>query len=386
MSFSRYLSKLAALINSDGTVPTAAIQDSAITTAKIATGAVATVDLADGAVTTIKIADANVTTAKIADANVTTAKIADANVTNAKIANSAVTYAKIQNVTAGRLLGRDTSGAGVVQELPIQVDANGNVAAGGAPSAWGTLRGFQVGLANFSGVVGSQGAWISSNAFYNGSSWIYQSSSQATFYNQQNGAHTWQIAPSGTAGNPITFTQAMTLDASNNLSLASGNIYTAVNSGVFFTGSVGSFGTGVYGTSTNHLALAAGGSERARIDPSGNFLFNSGYGSVATAYGCRAWVNFNGTGTVAINASGNVSSITDNGVGDYTVNFSTAISDTNYATLVSHSRDAGGNPPTPVSTQNISGTSTKTTSAVRVGAGGNAGAYDPTQVSAAIFR
>jgi hypothetical protein len=45
---------------------------------------------------------------------------------------------------------------------------------------------------------------------------------------------------------------------------------------------------------------------------------------------CRAWVNFNGTGTVAINASGNVSSITDNGVGLYTVNFTTALADTNY--------------------------------------------------------
>ena len=45
----------------------------------------------------------------------------------------------------------------------------------------------------------------------------------------------------------------------------------------------------------------------------------------APLYMCRAWVNFNGTGTVAINASGNVSSITDNGVGDYTVNYTTAL-------------------------------------------------------------
>lgn len=46
---------------------------------------------------------------------------------------------------------------------------------------------------------------------------------------------------------------------------------------------------------------------------------------------CRAWVNFNGTGTVAIRASGNVSSITDNGEGDYTVNFTNAMPDANYA-------------------------------------------------------
>ena len=47
-------------------------------------------------------------------------------------------------------------------------------------------------------------------------------------------------------------------------------------------------------------------------------------------YKCRAWVNFDGTGTVAIRASGNVSSITDNGTGDYTVNLSTAMVDTNF--------------------------------------------------------
>ncbi len=48
-------------------------------------------------------------------------------------------------------------------------------------------------------------------------------------------------------------------------------------------------------------------------------------------YTAKAWVNFNGIGTVAIRASGNVSSITDNGTGDYTVNFTTAMVDANYA-------------------------------------------------------
>jgi hypothetical protein len=50
---------------------------------------------------------------------------------------------------------------------------------------------------------------------------------------------------------------------------------------------------------------------------------------------CRAWVNFNGTGTVAIRQSFNVSSITDNGTGDYTVNFSTAMPDADYAFVAS---------------------------------------------------
>jgi hypothetical protein len=84
------------------------------------------------------------------------------------------------------------------------------------------------------------------------------------------------------------------------------------------------------------LAFNTGGTtERMRLDTSGNLLFNSGYGSVATAYGCRAWVNFNGTGTIAIRGSGNVSSITDGGTGQYTVNFTTAMPDANYAVNLS---------------------------------------------------
>jgi hypothetical protein len=81
------------------------------------------------------------------------------------------------------------------------------------------------------------------------------------------------------------------------------------------------------------MTRPSGGSitEQMRITSGGLLQFNSGYGSVATAFGCRAWVNFNGTGTVSIRASGNVSSITDNGTGDYTVNFTTALTDANYS-------------------------------------------------------
>ncbi len=66
-------------------------------------------------------------------------------------------------------------------------------------------------------------------------------------------------------------------------------------------------------------------------------------GNVGTApvYAARAWVNFNGTGTVAIRASGNVSSITDNGTGNYTVNFTTAMSDANYAASVIYTAGIG---------------------------------------------
>jgi hypothetical protein len=70
---------------------------------------------------------------------------------------------------------------------------------------------------------------------------------------------------------------------------------------------------------------------------------NAGYGSNAAAYGCRAWVNFNGTGTVAIRESANVSSITDNGVGNYTVNFTTAMVDANYSISATANLNVSGN-------------------------------------------
>jgi hypothetical protein len=65
---------------------------------------------------------------------------------------------------------------------------------------------------------------------------------------------------------------------------------------------------------------------------SGNINFNGWLNDDGSEnYKCRAWVNFDGTGTVAIRSSGNVSSITDNGTGNYTINFATALPDANYA-------------------------------------------------------
>jgi uncharacterized protein (AIM24 family) len=103
---------------------------------------------------------------------------------------------------------------------------------------------------------------------------------------------------------------------------------TASAPAITFTGDTN---TGIYSPGADRIGFAEGGTQVGEFDASGNFLFNSGYGSVAIAYGCRAWVNFDGTGTVAIRQSGNVSSITDNGTGDYTVNMTNALTDADYA-------------------------------------------------------
>lgn len=89
--------------------------------------------------------------------------------------------------------------------------------------------------------------------------------------------------------------------------------------------------TGANTASDRTITVPAADGNMLYSDSSGNAQINSGYGSLATGYVARAWVNFNGTGTVAIRASGNVSSITDLGVGDYQVNLTTAMPDVNYA-------------------------------------------------------
>ena len=108
-------------------------------------------------------------------------------------------------------------------------------------------------------------------------------------------------------------------------------------------------------------------------------------GNVGTApvYAARAWVNFNGTGTVAIRASGNVSSITDNGTGDYTVNFTTAMADANYSAVGT----AGFSTASRLYILQSQYAAAPTTSALRLTvAGDTSTALDPDFVNIAIFR
>ena len=129
------------------------------------------------------------------------------------------------------------------------------------------------------------------------------------------------------------------------------------------------------------FTLPSATSKAAYADSSDNLQVNSGYGSYATGYVARAWVNFNGTGTVAIRASGNVSSITDNGTGDYTVNFTTAMPDADYA----FSGAAG----TPAAAFSIVSNRTvaQTSSALRIGTYTDAGSLqDNSYVLLSIFR
>ena len=148
----------------------------------------------------------------------------------------------------------------------------------------------------------------------------------------------------------------------------------------------GDLNTGVYFPGADRIGFATGGSQRGEFDASGNFQFNSGYGSVATAYGCRAWVNFNGTSTVAIRASGNVTSITDNGTGDYTVNFSTAITDANYS-FVAFCKTSSGAQNRTAFANGDNGNTTQSTSSYRFYTTTLAGTPTDTDfINVAVFR
>jgi hypothetical protein len=147
--------------------------------------------------------------------------------------------------------------------------------------------------------------------------------------------------------------------------------------------------TGVFYPAANQVAIATGGVQRVLVNASGaitstagatfagTLSFDSGYGSAAVAYGCRAWVNFDGTGTVAIRASGNVTSITDNGTGLYTINFTTALPDTNYAISGLCLTEA----------RYVSELGTRTTSSVQVVvANATPSRFDNSIVMVAVFR
>jgi len=194
----------------------------------------------------------------------------------------------------------------------MRLDSSGNLGLGVTPSAWGSgTKAFQLPGGS---VWSFTSAYIDviQNGFYNGTNNIYSSTAAASFYRQNAGAHSWFNAPSGTAGNAITFTQAMTLDASGNLGIGTTSPTTrltvsgtttintatdataglvvktfgtsggtqpianfqrsdaAVNLQIGFNGVTGD---SFFGTTTNHnLYFISNNTERMRIDTSGNLM------------------------------------------------------------------------------------------------------------------
>jgi hypothetical protein len=132
---------------------------------------------------------------------------------------------------------------------------------------------------------------------------------------------------------------------------------------------------------TNPLKIRDdGGTTQGEFDQSGNFKFNSGYGSAATAYGCRAWVKTDDNSNTSVDGSANISSVTDGGTGIATFNFSTSMPDANYCVTTAGSQNVGtyvrhAFVRTPLSTTSF----TVDTDALN-------GYYDGARIMAAVFR
>ena len=203
----------------------------------------------------------------------------------------------------------------------MRVDSSGNVGIGVTPSAWATVvPAIQVGgggsfiAAQGSGSANSDSIYIGTNAHFDGTDWKYKETNNASYFLQANGQHRFFTAPSGTAGNAITFTQAMTLDASGNLypDTSAQTLGTSAKRwGTVFATSlsdgadqlVGSSGTTVrfgYGSGWTALAFATGGTERARILSTGEFLVGK-TGSTTADVGCELRGDGIGTFTVTSN-------------------------------------------------------------------------------------
>ena len=223
-----------------------------------------------------------------------------------------------------------------------------NLGVGVTPSAWGTgasVKGFQLPGVSLWG-YGNTNAYLSANAYYNGTNRIYTTSAYASEYAQSGGTHIWFNAPSGTAGNAISFTQAMTLDASGNLGVgttspAVSGINTTINvkspnsSGSAYLLAQSSDGGSSIGllsgnSSSDQAAIIyqtalrfgtasgvgiSGFTERMRIDSSGNLLVGLTSDTTTPASGLEITPN-NGASQIRIGH------LTGTATGNYYASFS----------------------------------------------------------------
>ena len=197
--------------------------------------------------------------------------------------------------------GSGTAGNTISFTQSMTLDGSGNLGLGVTPSAWSLLKGLQTVGGGFFG-SNSNSTFVGANWYYDGAN-KYMANGFASRYITESGTHAWYNAPSGTAGNAITFTQAMTLDASGNLLVGTTTspsysgyntlvLNSATNGGLLDIQVAGSRIGSLQAGSSTELRLFAntsvvttlygGGSERARIDTSGNLLVGTTNSNPAT--------------------------------------------------------------------------------------------------------
>jgi hypothetical protein len=216
--------------------------------------------------------------------------------------------------TGGLIINTTAASAGgplIVQDNGterLRIDSSGNLGLGVTPSAWlSSVKALQITSALSLFGNGANNAIIGNNWYLNSSDqFIYNSSIAASYYRQLSGAHSWHTAPSGTAGNAISFTQAMTLDASGQLLVGTttaasrvtvnlSGAYDGITLRTTNEGPIGLFGMVAPGTNNdiaigtlgaNNLRFFTNGTanERARITSGGNFGIGTTSPTVITNY------------------------------------------------------------------------------------------------------
>jgi hypothetical protein len=171
----------------------------------------------------------------------------------------------------------------------LRIDSAGNLGLGVTSSAWTTFTSaLEVPGGALAGISANQvGVW--QNCFYNSSSFKYKSTAGATLYQQAGSTHVWYNAASGTAGDPISFTQAMTLDASGNVGIgqaSDGDKLHVLGQGFFedtrangvgiqINGGSGSEFAHIGVSASNPLTFQTADTERMRIASNGHVLVNT---------------------------------------------------------------------------------------------------------------
>ena len=200
-----------------------------------------------------------------------------------------------------------TDSAAAAQRLVV--DTSGNMGLGVTPSAWGaSAKALQIlsrtSLSELSGY-----SYLNNNAYTDGATTRYLATAAASQYIQGVGTHSWNIAPSGTAGNPISFTQAMTLDASGDFTTANGRINLIT---------VGRGGGGVATNTASGYAALHYNTTGASITASGMYaLYSNTTGNNNTASGYAA-LHYNTTG-YNNTASGRSGHNPDNDIAQYQI-------------------------------------------------------------------
>ena len=196
--------------------------------------------------------------------------------------------------------------------LRMTLDNAGNLGLGVTPSAWSVFKAMEFGAGAFASISTSEIDILQNAVYLSGTNWTYKATAAATMYRQGSGAHSWWNSASGSAGNSITFTQAMTLSANGALGI-----------GVGATGAGSTYGeklliAGAGGTQASMMFWNAGqGSGQIGVPASGSNLKIYNTYSTGTLTG-GVGIDIDQNGNVGIGTTAPTVTLEANGASKFT--------------------------------------------------------------------